>query len=213
MYCPYCLKKGKKISGEKTSERAIYTEDWAVILKKGKIVKTGEWNHANIKHGVSPLRNDKRLKEDFNKTLNQQWRFYKCPRCKGFFKTVETITYYSYAHVPKRKDTDKYDATQKRKKVNKIIKKHLIEKEYPPPKEKHKEIPWVREEIVEETPGEIKVRVVSKQDIVREMVSNVFGEYIDKDYEHDLLELYHKKLITKKQLDTYLKEMKDAEEY
>lgn len=189
MFCPYCLKQKVKIHGEKTSERAVYIES---RIAKGK--DKGQWNFANIKAGFSPLTDDKRLKNDFNKSRNQKWRFYKCPRCKGFYKTKETIEYYCYAHVPKQEDIDRYDSEQVKKKVDGIIKGHLKIEEYPVKPEKRPK----KQSIILGSDGYF--RTVDKKQEIKDIIVEIFGKDITEDLEKDLMDLYQNKQITSEEL-------------
>ena len=195
MFCPFCLRKNVRVHGLKTYERAIYME--------GK-TQGGDWSHTNVMKDISPLISDNRIKNNFNKSRNQKWRFYKCPRCKGFFKTKEQVSYYSYIYSPKKEDMDKYDAKQSKKRIVKIIKNHL-ETEYPQPVEEP-----IR--IVRAGPNEgiiIGDKEASKKS-VKEIILKTFGKDIIKDLEKDLFDLLHSGEITLDEMYELLESIKQG---
>jgi hypothetical protein len=169
------------VNGFKTYEKSFYIK---------RRTQKGIYVQMTVNKGLYPLRRDKRLKDDFNKSQNQKWRFYKCPRCKGLFKTKEQVTYCSYTYTPKKKDIDRYDAKQSKKQINKIIKNHL-ETEYPQQVNEIKEIRQVttNEWVI------IGDKEASKKS-VKHNILKTFGPDISEDIEKDFYDLFHKGKVT-----------------
>jgi len=181
MFCPFCLQNNVQVNGFKTYEKSFYIK---------RRTQKGIYVQMTVNKGLYPLRRDKRLKDDFNKSQNQKWRFYKCPRCKGLFKTKEQVTYCSYTYTPKKKDIDRYDAKQSKKQINKIIKNHL-ETEYPQQVNEIKEIRQVttNEWVI------IGDKEASKKS-VKHNILKTFGPDISEDIEKDFYDLFHKGKVT-----------------
>ena len=195
MFCPFCLRNNVRVNGLKTYERAVYVYIEGQPQGKSKAP-------INVNKGASPLITDKRLKNDFNKSQNQKWRFYKCPRCKGFFKTKEQVTYCPYIYSPKKEDMDRYDAKQSRKRIDKIIENHL-ETENPQPIEEPKRMIQVaqHEWVI------IGDKEASKTTLKNLILKN-FGEEIRKDIEKDLYDLLHSGKITLDEMYEILESIK-----
>ena len=111
MFCPYCLKAKVKVVADSISN----PNDQITVIKTsdGRVIPN-----------IHALGLDGRFKDDFNQSQNIQYWFYKCPRCKGRFKTKEIIEYYDYSFSPNQEDIEVYDIKLASEKTDKIVKEH-----------------------------------------------------------------------------------------